>query len=293
MRLRDLVHDTRRRFEAAGVPGEEAALDAELIARDLLGWDRATWHTRKDEDVTSLAVAGAAVGVPTFPSAFEMVAARRVAREPMAYLRGRQEFYGRDFVVNASVLIPRQETELVVETALSVLAADDTRAADIGTGSGCLAVTLALERPRLTVVATDVSAPALAVAAKNAERHGVSGRVRLVETSYLDGIGGPFDVVVSNPPYIPLPDAPDLQPEVRDHEPVSALFGGADGLEHIGAITARAAEALRPGGVLVFEIGVGQAAAAAALAEAAGLRGVTAHLDLQGIPRVIVARRPD
>ncbi|MGE0815126.1 MAG: peptide chain release factor N(5)-glutamine methyltransferase [Vicinamibacterales bacterium] len=292
MRLRDLVHDTRRRFEAAGVPRDEAALDAELIARDLLGWDRATWLTRKDEDVSSLAVTRPASGDRPFAVAFEALVTRRAAREPMAYLRGRQEFYGRDFFVTPAVLIPRPETELVVDLALSALADDAARVADIGTGSGCLAVTLALERPRLQVVATDVSAPALAVAGRNAGRHGVSGRVALVETSYLDGVGGPFDVVVSNPPYVPLADAPGLQPEVRDHEPAAALFGGEDGLDHVAAITVRAAQALRPGGVLVFEIGVGQAAAAAALAEAAGLGGVAAHPDLAGVPRVIVARRP-
>jgi len=294
MRLRDLADGAKRRLEAAGIPRAEAALDAELLARDALGWDRATWLARRDEDEHAVeAETLAARGIGAFRAGFDALVARRVRREPMAYIRGTQEFYGREFLVGPGVLIPRPETELLVDEAKAAAMGRRTpRIADIGTGSGCLAVTLALELPSALVTATDISADALTIARGNAAAHGVSGRITFVETSYLTGIAGPFDVIVSNPPYVRDTDAPSLAPEVRDHEPREALFGGDDGLRDIRAIVQTATTALKPGGVLVMEIGMGQANAVTAVLAAAGLGAeLTLRHDLQGIPRVAVAQR--
>lgn len=295
MRLRDLADGARRRLEAAGIRGAEAALDVELLARHVLGWDRATWFARRDDDERTVEDRPLAPrGTGAFRAAFDALVARRVAREPMAYIRGTQAFYGREFLVGPGVLIPRPETELVVDEARAAARGRRTpRLADIGTGSGCLAVTLALEVPSATIVATDISAGALTIARGNAAAHGVAAHITFLETPYLTGIAGSFDVIVSNPPYVREVDAAGLPPEVRDHEPGEALFGGADGLRDIRAVAQAATAALTPGGVLVMEIGMGQAAAVAEILTAAGLGvDLTLRHDLQGIPRVAVAQRP-
>lgn len=292
MRLRDLADGARRRLEAAGVPRAEAALDVELLARDVVGWDRATWLLRKDDDEHAVdAQTVSSHGTGAFRAAFDALIARRVKREPMAYIRGTQEFYGREFLVGPGVLIPRPETELLIDEAKAAAMGRRTpRLADVGTGSGCLAVTLALELPSAVVIATDISAEALTIARGNAAAHEVGGRVTFVETSYLTGIAGAFDVIVANPPYIRDGDGPGLAPEVRDHEPSDALFGGSDGLRDIKAIAQAATTALKPGGVLIMEIGLGQAKAVAAVLTEAGLGGdLTLRRDLQGIARVAVA----
>ena len=292
MRLRDLADGARRRLEAAGIPRAEAALDAELLARDALGWDRATWLVRRDQDEREVETQTlAARGIGAFRAAFDARVGRRVKREPMAYIRGTQEFYGREFLVGPGVLIPRPETELIVdETKAAAMGRRTPRVADVGTGSGCLAVTLALELPSAQITATDISADALTIARGNATAHGVAARITFVETSYLTGVAGPFDLIVSNPPYVRAIDEASLAPEVRDHEPREALYGGEDGLRDIRAIAQAATTALRPGGVLVMEIGVGQAKAVTAVLTAVGLGGeLTIRRDLQGIPRVAVA----
>lgn len=281
-RLRDLVDAARTRLVAAGVPASEAVLDAELLMRDALGWDRASWLTRRDDPAPAAAAA-----------AFDAAILRRSTREPVAYIRGVQEFYGRAFQVGPAVLIPRPETELLVDESLAVLAGHGApRVVDIGTGSGCLAVTLALECPAALVCATDISAAALATARANAAAHGVAQRVTFVATSFLDGVAGPFDLIVTNPPYVPERDQAMLAPEVAAHEPHTALFAGRDGLRDVRAIIALAATALAPGGTLVMEIGIGQwPAVQAALAEA-GLGGsARVRADVQGIPRAVVATR--
>ena len=281
-RLRDLVPGARARLVAAGVPDREAALDAELLLRHALGWDRATWLTRRDE-----------AAAPATLTTFEAVIARRVAREPVAYIRGVQEFYGRDFIVGPVVLIPRPETELVVDEALRAVSGQHAlRIADIGTGSGCLAVTLALECPGALLLATDTSVDALGVARANAARHGVTARVEFAEMSYLGETRGPFDLIVSNPPYVTDGAESTLQPEVREYEPPTALFGGNDGLRDIRTIAHVAARVLVPGGVLVMEIGEGQwPAVREALVEAELGAEAFVRDDLQGIPRVVVATR--
>jgi release factor glutamine methyltransferase len=215
----------------------------------------------------------------------------------MAYLFGGREFWGLMFEVTPAVLIPRPETEIIVETALQLF--PDTHAtvqiADIGTGSGCLAISIACERPSARVVATDVSDDAIDVALRNGVRHGVDTRIMfaagdLLPADLIDEAG--FDLVVSNPPYVPEDDRSTLQPEVRDHEPAAALFGGPDGLDVIRRLIPAAAQGLKSGGHLVFEIGVGQNRSVTELISATpGLRMLGLRNDLQGIPRTVVAQR--
>ena len=296
MRLRDLVEGAKRRLEAAGIPRAEAALDVELLARDVLGWDRATWIARRDDDERSVddRTVGAR-GLGAFAASFESLVARRAKREPMAYIRGTQEFYGREFLVGPGVLIPRPESEFVVQEALAAARTPGRtalRIADVGTGSGILAITLALELHGPRFVATDISPEALTIARGNAAAHEVSSRITFVETPYLTGVPGTFDLIVSNPPYVRTTDAAGLEPDVRDHEPAEALFGGDDGLRDLRAMIAAAGEALAPGGTLVMEFGYGQVRAVKALVEGSGTLALS-HVrhDLQDHARVVVATR--
>jgi release factor glutamine methyltransferase len=209
----------------------------------------------------------------------------------MAYVLGRCEFWSLSLEITPDVLIPRPESEALVEHALARLAPD--RAAEVldaGTGSGCLALSLASERPRAHVVATDISARALTVARGNARRHGISDRIEFRHGSLFDGVTL-VDLVVSNPPYIALRDRDGLPPEVRDYEPAEALFAGADGLDVIRALVGGAAPRIRPGGWLLFEFGVGQTDAVRSLLDTGVWRDVAIADDLQGIPRTALARR--
>lgn len=278
MTLRQRITAAKARLVAAGIEPSEAARDILLLARHVLGWDRATLHARDSDPPPA-----------GFDAAYEAAIERRTHREPIAYITGVQEFWNRDFVVSPAVLIPRPETELIIEEALSTVFG---RAADVGTGSGCLAVTLAAEVPRARIVATDISAPALEVARANARRHGVADRVEFREARYLEGIDGPFDLIVSNPPYVTDDEYAALAPEVHDFEPRSALAAGPDGLNDIREVLSAAAGALRSGGVLLMEIGHGQADAVQALvASTPSLSLIRISPDLQGIPRIVVAQR--
>jgi release factor glutamine methyltransferase len=215
----------------------------------------------------------------------------------MAYVLGRCEFWGLTFEVTPEVLVPRPETEILVEQALQRLDVTTEGSAgrtivDVGTGSGCIAVSLAVERPRARVVATDLSPAALAVARRNAVRHGVEERVSLIQADLVGDVIRSADAIVSNPPYVPLRDRSALPPEVRDHEPARALYGGEDGLDVIRRLVAVAADRLAPGGWLLLEFGYGQDAAVRALMAASPFwTDVTVTPDLQGIPRVAAARR--
>lgn len=275
MTLRQHLSAAKDQLVAAGIEPSEAARDALLLAMHVLGWNRATTYARD----TDPPPAG-------FAAAYEAAIARRTTREPVAYIVGVQEFWNRDFIVSPAVLIPRPETELFIEEARSLVF---STAADIGTGSGCLAVTLAAEFPRTQVVATDISPAALVVARENAARHGVAARVVFHETPYLHGLAGPFDLIVSNPPYVTDAEYDGLAPEVHDFEPRSALTAGADGLRDIRAVLAEAETKLAPGGWLLIEIGHQHGDVMPALAaerprlELRGLR----H-DLQRIPRLAV-----
>lgn len=277
----------REKLRHAGIADDEAALDARLLAQWLLGWDAARFLTSAEEEPRA-----------TFQPAYDRFIERRVQREPMAYLYGGQEFYGRMFEVTSAVLIPRPETEIIVEAALQRFPDDRAvlQIADIGTGSGCLAVTLAKERPAARVLATDISKAGFLVAQQNANRYGVEDRIVFAFGDLLaDASQAPFtlfDLIVSNPPYVPDGERAALQPEVRDFEPAEALFAGPDGLDVIKRMIPAAAARLKNGGSLIFEIGVGQDAAVGELISAsAGLKMVGLRNDLQGIPRTVVAER--
>jgi release factor glutamine methyltransferase len=278
-----LVIAARERLIRAGIPPDQAGIDAEVLIRHVLGWDRAKYLASRHEPLPSTA---------SFP--FEAALAERERRVPVAYITGHREFWGLDFDVSPAVLIPRPESELIVEAALTFLSDAEARLriADIGTGSGCLAVSLAYERPHATLLGTDVSEDALAIARRNAERHGVSGRIRFARTSFLTEIQGPFDLIVANPPYVPRSHQATLSPDVRDHEPAVALFGrGEDGLDAVRELLGQSATRLAPSGRLMMEFGSGQGDAVRAGAERAGLDIVDILRDLQGYERTLIAAR--
>jgi release factor glutamine methyltransferase len=261
----------------------DAGLDARVLAGFVLGWDAAHLLADGRDDEPR-----------GFLERYAIVVERRSRREPVAYITGEKEFWNLSFEVSPAVLIPRPETELIIETALAQFhdSAAHLLVADVGTGSGCLAVVLASRRPHTTVTATDVSADALQVAGRNAARHGVANRIRFIETDLLEGVDGPFDLIVANPPYVPEGDRRTLQPDVRDYEPPLALFAGDDGLAIIRRLLAQVTGRLAPSGTLMFELGFGQALAVDELiSRAPGLRMIDLTRDLQGIPRVAVVTR--
>jgi release factor glutamine methyltransferase len=280
MTLAAKLTEARSQLVAAGIRADEAAIDVDLYARTLLGWDRARLLTELNGDVP-----------PALEPRFSQWIERRTHREPSAYIVGVREFWGHDFRVSPDVLIPRPETEFIVEEALPLLRGiEHPRVADIGTGSGILAVTIAREIAGAVVAASDISAEALAVAGQNAARHGVSDRVLLVRTSYLDGIAGPFDIIVANPPYVRDRDKSALALDVR-HEPDVALFGGEDGLRDVEGVL-DTAQKLRPGGWFLMEFGYGQEDDVRALVAARPLlRFDRIREDLQGIPRTAIMQR--
>lgn len=257
---------------------EQPRREAALLLGEVLRLSEAQLYARADDDVPEPAAVS-----------YGQLIRRRADRIPVAYLLGRREFHGRSFAVDPRVLIPRPETEHLVEAALHCID-DGGRVLDVGTGSGCIAVTLALERPGSRIVATDLSPGALAVAAANCRGHGVADRVRLVRADLLSALRpGAFDVVVSNPPYIDVGEWPSLMPEVRDHEPPEALLAG-DGLDFYRRLFA-AGGFLDAGQRLLLEIGKGQLDAVRELAERDGFDVEWVVADLAGIPRVVRLRR--
>lgn len=278
--VHERIAAAREALVRAGLPPSDAATDATVLARHALGWDRATLLARGREAPPA-----------SFDVSFDALVARRAAREPVAMIMGVREFWGLDFEVTPDVLVPRPETEFIVEEAVAALPQAPVRAIDVGTGSGCLAVALCHEFPACHVIATDISAAALAVARRNADRHRVTHRVSLVRTSFLTGIRGTAQLIVSNPPYVPQSAAPALAKEVVQHEPHMALFAGQDGLSAIRELLATAAEHLAPNGRLIVEFGLGQESDVTALAAGWGWRVWRVRADLQGIPRTIVLGR--
>jgi release factor glutamine methyltransferase len=271
----------RRALADAGFPAADAALDAEVLAREVLGWDR-----------TRLVTHGGDPATPDFIERFDRAVERRLKREPVAFITGHREFWGLDFLVTPATLIPRPETELIVEEALSIVPSEHPATLlDIGTGSGCLAVSLARERPAARVVATDLSLEALLVARRNAILHGVSERVRFVRTDLMNALSVAADVIVSNPPYVPEDSAGGLPPDVVRYEPPTALFGGPDGLAVIRRLLADASLHLAPGGRFIVEFGFGQEHSVRELARRSGWTVVRVVNDLQGIARTIVLGR--
>lgn len=222
---------------------------------------------------------------------------RRAAREPLAYITGRREFYGRDFHVGAGVLIPRPETETLVDVCLELIPDDELATiCEIGFGSGCVAVTIALQRKRASLVATDVSENAAKFAAENIATHGVEGRVQLlIGDTFKPVAEAPteqFDGIVSNPPYVREDELSGLAPEIAQHEPIEALVSGPDGLTVIRRIVANAGAHLKPGGWIAIEIDPAQNAVLEAVFTEAGFIDFSTRVDQFGIPRVVSARKP-
>jgi release factor glutamine methyltransferase len=269
---------------AAGPHPERARRDAESLFFYLLkrnGTERNTaWLATHGDSPTS------------HSDEFRALIQRRLTGEPMQYIIGETEFYGLAFRVTPDVLIPRPETEHLVEKAIELSATFQApRIVDIGTGSGAIAVALARNLSNAQITAIDLSAPALTIARENAELHAVA--IRFLQGDLLAPVvEEQFDIVVSNPPYVPESDRPTLSVEVRDHEPSLALFAGADGLDIYRRLIPQAFECLVSGGFIALEIGYGQSAAIAGLLGAAGFRNIEFTPDLQGIPRVSCAQRP-
>lgn len=283
MTIHERVASGKAQLRSAGIPAAAVDLDARLLAEFSLGWTAERFFA----DGTQREPEG-------FSDKYDALVARRARREPMAYILGRQEFWGLAFEVSPAVLIPRPSTELIVETALKTLAmsAGSVSVADVCTGSGCVAVALAHEMPTAHIVATDISEAALDTARGNAARYGVSSRVEFRRADLLEGIAGDFDLIAANPPYVAERDRAALQPEVREHEPPVALFGGPDGLGIIRRLVRQVPDRLRRGGQLLFEFGLGQDEHIEALiAETAELRLVDLRRDLQGIARTAVVER--
>lgn len=269
----------RKRLEEAGV--DTPVLDARLLLEAGAGVARLDIITDPRRLLSDVQVA-----------AVETLAARREAREPISHILGRKPFWTLELAVTPDVLTPRPETELVVEAALEALAKDArARVLDLGVGSGAILLAVLHERPNATGVGVDVSEAALAVARRNAEQLGLSGRLTLKQGDWGAGLEGPFDLVLSNPPYVRSADIEGLQPEVARYEPRLALDGGADGLDAYRDILGQLPGLMGPGGAFAFEVGRGQAEAVEALARAQGLVTDAARTDLGGTARVVRGRR--
>lgn len=274
-----LLETTAAYFSEKGI--ESARLDAELLLARVLGTERIGLYTQFEREVAAAQL-----------DAYRALVARRGRREPIAYILGEKEFYSRSFAVTAAVLIPRPETELLAEAAIAACQAlgGAVRVLDLGTGSGCLAVTLALACPEAQVTATDCSTEALAVAKGNAERHGVAARIAFHGGDCFAAVPGQaFELVISNPPYVAEGDA--VMPDVKAFEPAAALYAGPAGLDAYRDIAAGLAAALAPGGCALFELGAGQAEVVAALFQEAGFPVQTRQRDHNGIERVLQVSR--
>jgi release factor glutamine methyltransferase len=278
---RSLLAWMARDFAALGIG--TARLDAELLIARVLQIDRVRMYMDLDRPLTAEELA-----------AVRALVVRRRQREPVAYLVGQREFYRREFEVSAAVLIPRPDTECLIERALQLLPSEGERdVLDLCTGSGAIAVTLAAERPSARVTATDLSGAALEVAARNVHKHATAERVTLRQGDLFGALQRDtrFDLIAANPPYVRSTELPGLAPELH-HEPELALVAGADGLDVLGRLCAEAGAWLKPGGALLFEIGAGQAQAVAQLLAAQPtLHAVQVHKDYGGIERVVEAHR--
>ena len=286
MQLRQSLNAAVERLTSAGVPSPR--MNAELLIMFTLDCDRAYLYAHPEREFT-----------PDETQRYNEALARRATGVPAQYITGHQEFWGMDLIVSPAVLIPRPETEHVVETVLELAKADgrgrpsphDLRLVDVGTGSGAVAFALAKELPTAEIHATDISPEALEVARANAARHELTSRIKFHQADLLSGLPHrEFDFIVSNPPYVGESEEDSVQLEVRKFEPRNAVFAGPTGLEVIARLVPQAQTALRPGGWLVFEI-------SGTIAEAvrhrlAGWTDVGLTNDLQGIPRVATARKP-
>jgi len=272
---RQALAGARRALGEAGIA--EAALEGEVLLRHVLATDRAGLFASPEADLT-----------PEQADALTEFIRRRTGGEPTAYLTGHREFYGLDFYVNNHVLIPRPETELLVERAIEIARDQENfTIADVGTGAGAIAVSLAVHLPQSEIYATDISPQALEVARANAARHGVTGRITFLQGNLLAPLPSPISLIIANLPYVRRTEL-DIS---LTGEPALARDGGTDGLDGIRALVGQAGERLKPGGGILLEIGLGQAAAVAGLLRAAFPGGVIAvYPDLSGIDRAVSLR---
>jgi len=286
VQLRQALHSAIAQLEAAGI--DESRLHAEVLVFHVLHCDRAHLFAHPERELSSAE-----------QSQYQQLIARRAAGEPLQYLTGHQEFWKADFLVTPAVLIPRPETEHLIETTLEIIRVcalgPPLKLIDVGTGSGAIAITLARELPEAEVHAVDLSPEALQIARLNAKRlitENLHVRVHFTQSDVLASVvcDASFDFVVSNPPYVGYNEADKVQEVVKHYEPSMAVFAGDDGLDVIRRLIPQAWEALRSGGWLLIEIGYTQSEAVRALL--AGWHGVHTVADLAGIPRVIAARKP-
>lgn len=267
-------------FAALGIA--TGRLDAEILVGHALGLTRVKLYLDLDRPLD-----------PAELATIRGLVVRRRKREPVAYITGAREFYRRSFEVTPAVLIPRPDTETLIERALQLLPdGAETRVLDLCTGSAAIAITLAAERATVQVTATDISAAALEVARRNAERLGVAARCTFLEGDLFAPLPAAdrFDLIVANPPYIPEAEIASLQPDIHQHEPHLALAAGPDGLDHLRRLSAEALAFLRSNGSVLFEVGAGQAPRVRELLEAAGFAETASHKDLGGVERVVEAR---
>ncbi|MEE2828493.1 MAG: peptide chain release factor N(5)-glutamine methyltransferase [Myxococcota bacterium] len=280
--LAELLKTTADYFTRRGV--ETARLDAELLLGDVLGLDRLQLYTSFDRPLSSQEV-----------DRYRALVRRRAEREPVAYILGRKEFYSRTFEVDPRVLIPRPDTETLVDAVLAVLPEEaEGLVLDYGTGSGAIALTLAAERLHLRVLAIDISNEALSVARANADKLALSDRVGFIQSDGLERVPARFEgqvaALVSNPPYIAVAERNSLAPEIRDYEPEDALFAGSDPLLHYRRIATEAPRWMTEGGLLALEVGGTQAADVTALLRKANWQSIELRSDLAGKERVVLAR---
>lgn len=278
--ISDLLREASQALRVAGVP--EGRREAGSLLSHVIGKDRTFLISHGEDAVSNEDLAR-----------FRETIVRRANGEPLQYITGVQDFYGREFRVTPDVLIPRPETELLVEAALEVISHErGPSICDVGTGSGCIAVTLLCERMDARAIAVDVSAAALAVAEENARRHGVNERLTFKISDCFDAVDtAAFDVVVSNPPYVSANALAGLQREVRDHEPLVALSPGADGLSVIRRLFLDAPAFLKTNGYLLMEIGFDQGERVQQLIDEKHWRLHDVRPDLQGIPRIVLAQK--
>jgi release factor glutamine methyltransferase len=278
--IAEALKEASRMLEAAGVP--EARRDAGSLLSFVLGRDRTFLISHAEDPVDDGSL-----------GQFREVVERRAAGEPLQYITGVQDFYGREFRVTPDVLIPRPETELLVEAALEVIDDADAFICDVGTGSGCIAVTLLCEMPGARAVAVDKSAAALEIAKLNAAKQAVTDRARFVISDCFDGLDpseNQFNLIASNPPYVSKAALTGLQREVRDHEPLIALSPGADGLSVIRRLLTEASAFLKPNGHLLMEIGFDQGEAVRNLIDKSVWSLLEIRPDLQSIPRIAILK---
>jgi release factor glutamine methyltransferase len=280
MTVREAIRAAAARLAAQPDLGDSSARDAELLLLHTLDLARASLFAHPERELT-----------PLEQAVYNAMINRRLTLEPIQYITGEQEFYGLALHVTPAVLIPRPETEHLVEAVLDRLADDQPRRIlDVGTGSGAIAIALAVHRPAALLTAVDLSPAALTIAQENARRHHVADRIRFVHSDLLRALPGEkFDAIVSNPPYIPEADRGTLHPQVREHEPQQALFADGDGFAIYTRLIPAAHAALNPAGLLALEIGYGQHDRIAAMLH--GWTDIDFINDLQGIPRVALARR--